>query len=567
MFPVAVLSLLLAHDIHDLRLLLRQNTHGAHGPQAIRGGQALSGSTTGRGGTRSGSRAAEPMTERAPHSRPQNSGAPPPSTAMASAASSSFKEELMCPVCYDPFKDAVTLQCGHNFCRECVNRSWGYRGEQACPICQEVSPREALRTNHTLSNLVQMLRQEERRRARGGGGGEAALCALHQEEAKLFCLDDKEVLCAQCQASKQHDGHKVRPVAETAKDYRAKWKNMETSLKDKLKDFSTFKRTYDSIVKHNKAETIRIREQIKKEFLKLHEFLNNEEKDALSELEDEAKQKQTLVEEKIKKVLEDMGSLSLEINKLQAEMKESDVSFLMKHKNRKRRIACTVDEPEAVPAGTLIDVAHHLGSLQYKVWKKMVNAIKVVPFSFDPNTAAYQLKVSGDLTTVTQLIHPQLALGLANPERFILEPCLLGSRRFSKGRHSWEVEFCGTPEWRVGVTNQPSGQRMPFADACKNCWYIEKTAGLEDLKCWVSSPYGQLVNLKKKLNTVRVELDCDEGELSFYDEDQTLIYSFYKNFAEGVFPYFYLNNFSLAPKQSSLRLCPITISVPEDPMS
>ncbi|XP_069461758.1 E3 ubiquitin-protein ligase TRIM35 isoform X5 [Ambystoma mexicanum] len=552
MFPVAVLSLLLAHDIHDLRLLLRQNTHGAHGPQAIRGGQALSGSTTGRGGTRSGSRAAEPMTERAPHSRPQNSGAPPPSTAMASAASSSFKEELMCPVCYDPFKDAVTLQCGHNFCRECVNRSWGYRGEQACPICQEVSPREALRTNHTLSNLVQMLRQEERRRARGGGGGEAALCALHQEEAKLFCLDDKEVLCAQCQASKQHDGHK------------AKWKNMETSLKDKLKDFSTFKRTYDSIVKHNKAETIRIREQIKKEFLKLHEFLNNEEKDALSELEDEAKQKQTLVEEKIKKVLEDMGSLSLEINKLQAEMKESDVSFLMKHKNRKRRIACTVDEPEAVPAGTLIDVAHHLGSLQYKVWKKMVNAIKVVPFSFDPNTAAGWLTVSDTLNSVTNRGYTFL---VETPERFTSAPCILGSRSFSRGQHSWEVDLGGIQNWRVGVTKQPNGRRKSFYHDSKcGYWYIYHMQGIEGEKCWVSNSSKSELSLTQSLKRIRVELDCDEGELSFYDgEHKAHLYTFHENFSDDVFPYFYVGSLKPDAPPESLRICPVRISIREDP--
>ncbi|PNJ77129.1 TRIM35 isoform 2, partial [Pongo abelii] len=89
-----------------------------------------------------------------------------------------------------------------------------------------------------------------------------------------------------------------------------------------------------------------------------------------------------------------------EIERLQMEMKEDDVSFLMKHKSRKRRLFCTM-EPEPVQPGMLIDVCKYLGSLQYRVWKKMLASVECVPFSFDPNTAAGWLSVSDDLTSVT----------------------------------------------------------------------------------------------------------------------------------------------------------------------
>lgn len=139
------------------------------------------------------------------------------SVALASSSTATFKEELLCPICYEPFREAVTLCCGHNFCKGCVSRSWEHR-HHVCPVCKEASSFDDLRVNHTLNNLVEMILKEEGQRR----GRAAALCLLHHEEAKLFCLEDKELACFVCQSSKQHEGHKMRPVQETAADFRVR---------------------------------------------------------------------------------------------------------------------------------------------------------------------------------------------------------------------------------------------------------------------------------------------------------------------------------------------------------
>lgn len=139
------------------------------------------------------------------------------STSGAPSSSPSLKEELLCPICYDPFREAVTLPCGHNFCKGCVSRSWENR-RHACPVCKENSSLEDLRVNHTLNNLVEMILKEEgQRKSRG-----AALCPIHREDPKFFCLEDKELACFACQNSKQHEGHKMRPVQEAAADFRVR---------------------------------------------------------------------------------------------------------------------------------------------------------------------------------------------------------------------------------------------------------------------------------------------------------------------------------------------------------
>lgn len=69
--------------------------------------------------------------------------------------------------------------------------------------------------------------------------------------------------------------------------------------------------------------------RIRQEFDKLREFLRVEEQAILDAMAEEARQKQRLVEEKMKRLAEDTEALAQEIERLQVEMKEDDVSFLM----------------------------------------------------------------------------------------------------------------------------------------------------------------------------------------------------------------------------------------------
>ncbi|KAM4903295.1 E3 ubiquitin-protein ligase TRIM35 [Sylvia borin] len=485
------------------------------------------------------------------------SGGSAASSSSSSSSSPGLKEELLCPICYEPFREAVTLPCGHNFCKSCVNKSWENR-RRSCPVCKENSSSslEDLRVNYTLNNLVEMiLREEGKRRGRG-----AALCPVHREEAKFFCLEDKELACFACQSSEQHPGHKMRAVQEAAADFRAKLANMESSLRDKAKDFGAVRRSYESISRHNEAESSRLERQVRWEFEKLHKFLRDEEQALLAQLREETRRKQDAIQGKMEQLAEESQALLNEAGQLQADLKEDDYTFLMTHKNRKRRIACTAEEPEAVPSGMLLDVAKYLGSLQYNVWKKMLDTITAVPFSLDPNSAAGWLEVSEDLSSVTNRSYK---LSVENPERFTSAPCILGSRGFSEGFHTWQVDLGGLTNWRVGVSRPQRGSDWTFHhDSRSGFWYIYHLPGKDE--CWASNAVRSEA-APGNLRRVRVELDCTEGELSFYDADlRRHIYTFHEKFGGTVFPYFYVGGPQGDAEAGTLRICPLRVRIHED---
>ncbi|XP_054844710.1 E3 ubiquitin-protein ligase TRIM35 [Eublepharis macularius] len=488
---------------------------------------------------------------------------PAASSLASSLPTATIKEELLCPICYEPFKDAVTLRCGHNFCKGCVGRSWENQTRHVCPVCKATSSLEDLRTNHTLANIVEMFLKQEKNQQRQAGET-SALCSLHREEARLFCLDDKELVCFVCQNSKQHADHKMRPVEEIAKDYRAKCKDMERSLWDKMQEFGRVQSSYREIAKHNKVESARLEKEIKKQFEHLHEFLQREEKAMLEELQAETQQKKDLIEDKIKKLSEESNILQQEVDHLQADQKDDDVSFLQKHKNRKRRIAWTAEEPEAIPPGMLIEITKYLDSLQYNTWKKMLDIIKVVPFSFDSNTSTGRLAVSDDLTSISTGNY-KLSVGV--PESFSAGlPCVLGSKSFAKGSHAWEVDIGGINNWCIGVARKHCGYQWSFgSDSYLGFTYMYRMQGASNKRDRSSKSILMGSASGKDLKKVRVELDCDEGELSFYNaEHKSHIYTFHDNFGEVV-PYFSICAVDAVESSSeSLKLCPLQVQIKED---
>lgn len=165
--------------------------------------------------------------------------------------------------------------------------------------------------------------------------------------------------------------------------------------------------------------------------------------------------------------------------------------------------------------------------------------------TLDPNTASPWLILSDDLTSVRDSdLNQQVP---CNPERFDPDTGVLGRRGFTSGRWAWNVSVGDNMAWVVGVAKASVQRKEKVPSVLKNgylCVYF-----YQNMYFAGTSPLNRL-NLKKKLQNIRVELNCDRGQVSFYDPDNNEhIYTFKHPITETVFPYFWVG----------CQQCPLTV--------
>ncbi|XP_074487479.1 E3 ubiquitin-protein ligase TRIM21-like isoform X3 [Sebastes fasciatus] len=79
---------------------------------------------------------------------------------MAAASNLQSEDQFLCSICLDVFTDPVSTPCGHNFCKNCINKHWNTSDRCQCPMCKEVfTTRPDLRVNTFISEMVVQFRQ------------------------------------------------------------------------------------------------------------------------------------------------------------------------------------------------------------------------------------------------------------------------------------------------------------------------------------------------------------------------------------------------------------------------
>uniref|UniRef100_A0A672YIT1 B30.2/SPRY domain-containing protein n=1 Tax=Sphaeramia orbicularis TaxID=375764 RepID=A0A672YIT1_9TELE len=351
----------------------------------------------------------------------------------------------------------------------------------------------------------------------------------HQEEPKLFCKDENRAVCSICDVS-VHDTHTVVPVEEAVTEMKDELKSDLKSLQEKKKKYEETEEIYNEIIQHLKKQVLFTENQIRAEFNKLQQFLKEEEESRLAALREEEEQKRRSVIREMKRIEEQMSSVSDSICAVEEELQKASAPFLISCKDTqsRARAQCSVSEPQLI-SGALIHVDKHLGNLSFRVWDEMRDKVHFSPVILDPNTAHGRLHLSDDLTSVrygdTYQHLPD------NPERFTRYFDALGCEGFNSGKHSWDVEVGDHPKWILGLAKESVDRKGEAGLSPQyGIWCLKHLSGK-----YTNGP-GRTVTVQTSPQRIRVELDYDRGEVSFYNaEDKTHIYTYTDTFTEKLY--------------------------------
>ncbi|XP_040290749.1 E3 ubiquitin/ISG15 ligase TRIM25-like [Bufo bufo] len=475
-------------------------------------------------------------------------------------ASADLKDELLCSICLCIFKDPVMLRCGHNFCRVCIDRVLDTQDESGvytCPECrEEFQERPALMKNINLHNVAEHFlftqpdpveisgilctycvdspvpavksclmceaslcekhlrvhsKSSEHVLSDPSTSLENRKCSVHKEVLKYYCTKDSACICVSCSLVGEHQGHRVEMLDEASENKKGKLRNIFQKLSTKREE--TEERVQNLEERRRKAQEKASgeAERVTALFTDIRRRLDNLEKRVLSEISRQEKEESILLSALMKKL----------------EIKKDELSGKMRHIEE----MCNMTDPLTVlqepDTGDLCDTEeeggdedinrclHDVGDLDVAVISDKLHTLCDIitdirrgiyvegprDILLDVNTAGNNVLISDDLKTATWTL--------------ISQNQVMSSRRFTSGRHYWDVESSRSGDWRVGMC-------YPSIDRRGDQSYIGDNNKSWSLRSY-SNQYsvrhdGKEIQLPDKISSdrFRICLDYEAGQLSFY---------------------------------------------------
>uniref|UniRef100_A0A8C0G637 RING-type E3 ubiquitin transferase n=1 Tax=Chelonoidis abingdonii TaxID=106734 RepID=A0A8C0G637_CHEAB len=445
---------------------------------------------------------------------------------MASSLSGlDIQEEATCPICLEYLTDPVSVDCGHNFCRGCITQycaEWVGCGSLTCPICRSQILKGNFRPNWQLRNLVEKMKH-------------VTVCPRHKKTLDLFCEEDGEAVCVVCERSSQHRSHTVLLIEEAAQNYKV-GNHLDPAL------FLIF------IQKQTQTE----RQKIVSEFQQLRQFLEEQERLLLAQLEKLDEEILRIQKENVTKLSGEISHLSELIHELEGKCQKPASEFLVgvSLEIQQYEIAFVLYPPDTLPLELERKGRKCLGSQRdVNMRRYFMNVTTVTNLTSIKDTAHPQLILSEDGKTVR---YGHLWNKLPNTtKRFDYERCVLGSEGFTMGKHCWEVEVGEQGGWAVGVARESLRRKGEISFKPKGgIWAVEYWEG----QYWALTDPLTPLPLSWVPRRIRIYLDYEQGQMAFFNADnESLIFTFPPaSFAgERIRPLFVVWE-----TESQLRLCP-----------
>ncbi|XP_037380634.1 tripartite motif-containing protein 60-like [Talpa occidentalis] len=447
------------------------------------------------------------------------------------ASLAELQAEASCPVCLDPLRDPVTLDCGHNCCGPCLRQRWqGLQDVLPCPVCQHHCPSRDVLRNPQLCALTDLLRQLPPARNKRKRQEEEALCAQHHQALALFCEEDLELLCAQCGASSPHRGHPLVPLEQAAAQHREKLKSSLEPLRKQAEDGQRQLEMYILKTQELREKLETRRKALNSEFAHFKCFLEKDQ-DATDNRVSRAQQKIT----ESRQQMSDYGStLKSLLSAITTQRVQTDLELLRGVRSIHRRWSRCVHL--GIPAAFKYKFKKQICSLppHYIGLQNIMDTFQV-DLTLDPETAHHNLIISQDRKSAIFTYERVAPNDVAHPKAFTSREAVLSAQGFEAGRHFWQVDIRGAGVWSLGVCKESFPRDALAPPSPRNgCWQFQRSTGTR-----LHSP---VVKLR-----VGVFLDYELGEISFYNlNNRSHLCTLRDKFTDRLIPYFSVGPSSLS---------------------
>ncbi|XP_075062173.1 uncharacterized protein LOC142150897 [Mixophyes fleayi] len=289
-------------------------------------------------------------------------------------ASADLRQELDCSICLNIYTDPVTLRCGHNFCRVCIDRVLDKQegsGVYTCPECRtQYRKRPVLEKNRKLCNIAEHVRSIAEEETgifctycvhspvpalKSCLKCEASLCdihwrthnksaehvlvdpttslekrkcSVHNKILEYYCTEDGACICVSCSLAGEHRGHLVETLDDASEKKKKKLRNVLQKLTTK-------------------------REETEKRVQSLHERRREDQEKAacvtkrvIALFRDIRRQREDLEKSVLSEISRQEESISLSVSDLiqQLEIKKDELSRKMRHIEE----LCNMSDPVTV---------------------------------------------------------------------------------------------------------------------------------------------------------------------------------------------------------------------------
>uniref|UniRef100_A0A8C6R9Y7 Tripartite motif family-like 1 n=2 Tax=Nannospalax galili TaxID=1026970 RepID=A0A8C6R9Y7_NANGA len=338
-------------------------------------------------------------------------------------------------------------------------------------------------------------------------------CGRTPTASRMFSDDEQSIIAFSTQT---HGMNRVYFSSEAEEQHKEKLQDIINLLHKKKKEAQ-------AILNHEKKRVILCKEETKtckqvvvSEYMKMHQFLKEEEQQQLQLLEKEERENMKKLRENEIQLTQQVRRLSKMIGHIESTCQNLTLESFEEVRGAMNRCESLLLQ---CPEATITELSLCRVTGMREMLRKFSTEI-----TLDPATANAYLVLSDDLKNVryggTRQPLPD------NPERFDQSATILGAQLFTCGRHYWEVEVGNKTEWEVGICKASVNRKRNLPKPPGDLFSLIGLKIGDDYSLWVSSPLkGQ--HVREPEHKVGVFLDYEFGHIAFYNViDESLIYSF-----------------------------------------